>query len=157
MKKGFTLVELLVVVLIVGILASIAMPNYTKSVEKARATEAMTMVKAINDAVYAYAAEKSACPPSFSKLLVEVPGDKISDTVVAGKYFVYILNAAINAPIPGTSCGGVVAQRSSGDVYRIWNPYNADGKKQRTLACNGDTDKAIGICKALGIYTTSRP
>ncbi len=156
MKKGFTLVEMLVVVLIIGILASVAIPNYTRSVEKSRATEAMNMVKALNDGVYAYAAERSACPPSFSKVLVEVPGTKISDTQVQGKYFSYKLNAAVNAPIPGTSCGGVVAERLSGDVYRIWNPYSTVGGK-RTLACKGDNERAQNICKSMGIQTTQTP
>ena len=152
-QKGFTLVELLVVVLIIGILTAIAMPNYTRAIEKSRATEAMNIVKAANDAVYSYAAERGICPASFDKLIIEIPGT-VSGTTITAKYYTYQLNAATNANIPGTSCGGVVAERIGGS-YKIWNPYKVinDTSKKRTLACTGDE----GVCKSLGLYTTMTP
>ena len=58
-RSGFTLIELLVVVLIIGILASVALPQYQKSVERARASEALTMLSALEKAVTLYGLENS--------------------------------------------------------------------------------------------------
>ncbi len=49
--KAFTLIELLVVVLIIGILAAIALPQYTKSVEKAKIAEAKLMIDKLKKAM----------------------------------------------------------------------------------------------------------
>ncbi|MBR3603279.1 MAG: prepilin-type N-terminal cleavage/methylation domain-containing protein [Elusimicrobiaceae bacterium] len=156
MKKGFTLTELLMVVVIVGILSTIALPGYQRSIEKTRATEAMNILKTANDAVYAFAAERNKCPESFKKILVTIPGEKTSDTLITGKYFRYHLNAAVNAYIPGTGCGGIIAERIGGE-YQIWNPYATTEAGKRTLACNSNTEAGIKICRSLGIYTQKDP
>ena len=49
MKKGFTLVEVLIMMLIILVLATIAVPTYEKVIEKARLNEARTTLKRIYD------------------------------------------------------------------------------------------------------------
>lgn len=56
-KNGFTLIELLVVVLIVGILAAIALPMYTKTVERTKASQVLVLGKTFMDSVDRYILE----------------------------------------------------------------------------------------------------
>ncbi len=57
MKQAFTLIELLVVVLIIGILSAIALPQYTKAVEKARLAEALQNISAVQKGIDMYLLE----------------------------------------------------------------------------------------------------
>lgn len=75
MKRGFTLVELLVVVAILGILGTIAVSNVTEHLRKANETAAKASVDSIKDAVITYSiANNSKLPDSLDKL-VEERGD----------------------------------------------------------------------------------
>ena len=53
-KKGFTLIEVMVVVLIIAGLAAIAYPAYTKAINKARIAEAFSMAEIVREAQQRY-------------------------------------------------------------------------------------------------------
>ena len=58
-KKGFTLIELMIVVAIIGILAAIAIPNFLKFQAKSKQSEAKTNLKGIYTAETAYFGENN--------------------------------------------------------------------------------------------------
>ncbi len=74
--KGFTLIELLVVVLIIGILSAVALPQYEKAVNKARAAEAWTYAKAFADAQKIYYLSNGGYTTDLSQLDIEMPALK---------------------------------------------------------------------------------
>ncbi len=96
MKKGFTLIELLVVVLIIGILSAVAMPQYTRAVEKSRATQAMTLVKSIADAQKIYYMANGTYARNFEDLDISMPWTTTGSVVTYGdfQYFAFVDNAA---------------------------------------------------------------
>ncbi len=71
-KTGFTLIELLVVVLIIGILAAIAVPQYQRSVRKARMTEATVYLKNLYSAQELYRLEHGSYAVDFSALDIKL-------------------------------------------------------------------------------------
>ena len=80
-KKGFTLLELLVVVLIIGILAAIAFPQYNFAVEKARMTEAIINLQVISKANERFYMTHGRYANAFEidLLDIEIPGTKRTD------------------------------------------------------------------------------
>ena len=81
-RAGFTLIELLVVVLIIGILAAVALPQYRLSVEKARAAEALSMVKTLWQAQQVYYWANGSYHDNINELDVSIAGhDAMLDNV----------------------------------------------------------------------------
>ena len=71
MRQGFTLVELLVVVAILGILATMAVVNIAGKTDSAKITTCQTSVKTIRDAAMLYQTNKGKFPKSIDDLTAE--------------------------------------------------------------------------------------
>lgn len=61
-QKGFTLIELMIVIAIIGILAVIALPAYQDYTGRAQVSEAITLMEGQKSAVVEYYADKGAWP-----------------------------------------------------------------------------------------------
>lgn len=72
MSKGFTLLEILITVIIIGILTAIAIPNYTKSRERSLDKEAQIVLNLIHAAEKMYYMKTTSYYPSVASTSVDV-------------------------------------------------------------------------------------
>lgn len=155
MKQGFTLIELMIVVLIIGILSAIAMPQYTKAIEKARVSEALTMLNAIQKGVDIWLMENGYPNSTVELVGLSSAGDKLAKQMVIdaenalnctgdtckGKFFYY------DAYCYNSGCT-TYASSTTKASYQL-NMYKSKATRKWNKECCPGNDLGHAICDQL--------
>jgi general secretion pathway protein G len=84
LEAGFTLIELMIVMAIIGVLAAIAIPSYVNTVRRAKEAVLREDLHTMRDAISSYTVDKEKAPNGLDDLvqagyLKEVPKDPMTD------------------------------------------------------------------------------
>jgi general secretion pathway protein G len=126
-EDGFTLVELMVVMLIIGILAAVAIPSFVAAIKSAKEASLKEDLHVMRDAIDSYTMDKNKAPQSLDDLvqngyLKEIPQDPFThsrDTWVTASDDTY---ADLDQTEPGINDVHSGAQEldSEGQPYSSW-------------------------------------
>jgi prepilin-type N-terminal cleavage/methylation domain-containing protein len=121
---GFTLIELIVVLAIVGLLLTIAAPRYLGSLDRAREATLRTSLNVMRDAIDRFAADRGRYPESIEELVGERYLRALPEDPLTGRRDSWI----VVAPPPGTAVpgplwdvrSGAAGRAANGDLYADW-------------------------------------
>ncbi len=125
-SKGFTLLELLVVVLIIGILATIALPQYKRSVWRSRNIQLKTVAKAVAGAEERYYLSNGRYTGNFNELDLYFPFSIGAKTCTA-----YTTTGVSNS-LKGNNFEILITTanlQTEANITAVWTegPYKCDG------------------------------
>lgn len=151
-QAGFTMIELLFTIVIIGILTSLAAGAYSQFKSKASATEAMSMVSATMVATEAAYAAKSTWPTGNDEAglnpSTDYHGNYVSDIVVSPDGIGVSFKAALETGLGGARLQFVPYLAAHGGI--IW----ACEGGAVPLASDGITPLSLATGAALGNNTT---
>jgi len=139
LQKGFTLIELMIVVAIIGILAAIAIPAYQDYTIRAQVSEGLTLASDIKAGVAEYMAQTGAWPADLAEAGVASAGAAdskaaryVAEIDVVDGTITVLYGADVNTRIDGETLALQPFVNDNGDV--VWLCGNADAP----LAGNAD-------------------
>lgn len=126
--KAFTLTEIMVVLVIIGILTLIALPNMTSIFGQAYSVEAKTQLKHIATLQKSYQQVNFKYAPDFAAIGFEAPKTVLQEG--AAKYAYEITNAS---PAGFIAKATAVADFDGDGTFNVWQ-VNQDGKIEQIVA-----------------------